>query len=119
MNIDDINRCLTFVRDSDVGEFLPWIAAQNFTGAINFSAMGYVSIKDILLYIEKKTGRKALIDIKNGMESPFHVFDEKSFSCNLDKVKQLGFEPVQLDSWFWSLMDEYIERALKSAIRKE
>lgn len=119
MNIDDINRCLTFVRDSDVGEFLPWIAAQNFTGAINFSAMGYVSIKDILSYIEKKTGRKALIDIKNGMESPFHVFDEKSFSCNLDKVKQLGFEPVQLDSWFWSLMDEYIERALKSAIRKE
>lgn len=115
MNIDDTARGFTFVRDSEVGKFLPWIAAQNYTGPINLASKGFVTIKMILDYIENKTGKKAIIDTQNGTESPFHVFGEKHFSMNMDKAEELGYCCSDLNDWFWKLMDEYIARAVKEA----
>ena len=109
MNIDHMSRGFTFVQDSEVGKFLPWIAAQNFTGPINLSSEGMVTIKMILDYIEEKSGKKSIID-KNGAASPFL---EKTFSLNMDRAKQLGYHVSNINSWFWSLMDEYIARAMK------
>lgn len=118
MNIDDLDRRLTFIKDTEVGAFLPWIAAQDFNGVLNYSAEGSISIKDILNYIEEKTGKKAIIDCVNGKESPFHVFNEKTFSLNLDIVHRLGYKTEPIDSWIWELMDEYIHRAVVLAERK-
>lgn len=113
MNIDDVARGFTFIRDSEVGQFLPWIAAQPYEGPINLASTSFVTIKMILEYIEAKTGKKAIIDTVNGSESPFHMFGEKNFSMNMDKAEQLGYESSKLNDWFWSLMDEYIARAIK------
>lgn len=112
MSINDISRGFTFVRDSEVGRFLPWIAAQDYAGPINLASTGFVTISMILEYVEKKVGKKAIIDARNGVKSPFHEFDEKTFSLNMDKAKQIGYEPSNINSWFWDLMDEYIQRAL-------
>lgn len=113
MNIDDVSRGFTFIRDTEVGSFLPWIAAQDFNGPINLASEGMVTIDMILKYIEEKTGKTAIIDTKNGTKSPFHEFNEKTFSLNMDKAKQLGYHVSNINSWFWSLMDEYIARAIK------
>lgn len=58
MNIYDIDRAFTFVRDTDVGKFLPWIAAQEYCGPLNFAGEGYVKISSIIEHIENKTGKK-------------------------------------------------------------
>ena len=113
MNIDDVSRGFTFIRDTEVGSFLPWIAAQDFNGPINLASEGMVTIDMILKYIEGKTGKVAIIDTKNGTKSPFHEFNEKTFSLNMDRAKQLGYHVSNINSWFWNLMDEYIARAMK------
>lgn len=113
MNIDDTNRCFTFIRDTEVGKFLPWIAAQDYRGPINLASTGSVSIQKIINYIEKKTGQKAIIDIENGSESPFHVFNEQSFSMNMDQAERMGYSTSGIDEWFWNLLDEYIRQAVR------
>jgi len=114
MNIDDVSRGFTFIRDTEVGKFLPWIATQNFNGVVNFSSAGRVSIDEIIKHIEYKTQQKAIIDTTNGLESPFHVFNERNFSLNTSKVSQLGYNVSNLHEWFWDMLDEYIARAIKS-----
>lgn len=110
MIIRDTSHGFTFIRDTEVGKFLPWIAAQNFVGPINLASEGMITIQMILDYIEKKVGKKALIDTENGTDSPFN---ENTFSLNMDKAKRLGWNTSNIHDWFWKLMDEYIERALK------
>ena len=113
MKIDDIKRGFTFVQDTEVGRFLPWIAAQDYTGPINLASAGIVTIEEILKYIEKKTGKKAILDMEQGEESPFHEFNEQTFTMNMDKASNLGYSVSALRDWFWKLMDEYIARAVK------
>ena len=110
MNITDVSRGFTFVQDHEIGRFLPWLAAQDFTGPINLASEGMVTIQMILDYIGSKTNKQAIIDISNGSQSPFN---EKTFSLNLDKVKQMGYRTSNINDWFWRLMDEYIARALR------
>lgn len=112
MNIDDTSRGFTFVRDVEVGKFLPWIAAQNYKGPINLASTGVVTIQQILDYIEKRTGKKAIIDTKKGAESPFHVFNEQSFSMNMDQAEKMGYATSEINEWFWRLIDEYIAQAM-------
>lgn len=114
MNISDISKGFTLVRDTEVGKFLPWIAAQDYTGPINLASEGLVTIKMILDYIEAKTGQAAIIDIVKGSKS---LFNEKTFSLNLDKAKTLGYRTSNINDWFWKLMDEYINRALREKMR--
>lgn len=116
MDIRDDSHGFTFIRDTEVGKFLPWIAAQNFAGPINLASEGMITIRMILDYIERKVAKKALIDTENGTNSPFHVFNENTFSQNMDKAKRLGWNTSNIHDWFWKLMDEYIARALREHV---
>lgn len=113
MKIENLDKAISFIRESEVGEFLPWIAAQDFSGIINLASTGNVKIGDIISYIESKTKIKAIIDIENGLEAPFHYTNEASFTLNMDKAEKLGYCTSEINEWFWQLMDEYIARALK------
>ena len=55
----------------------------------------------------------AIADTESGTDSPFHVFNENTFSQNMDKAKRLGWNTSNIHDWFWKLMDEYIARALQ------
>ena len=113
MKIDDINRGFSFIRDTEVGFCLSWIASQDFSGVLNLSSTGCIKIKDIISYIENKVNKKARISANDGEESPFHVYDEKDFSMNIHKLEKLGYQPSSHTPWFWKLIDEYIAKALK------
>lgn len=113
MSIDDRARGFTFIRDTEVGSFLPWIANQTFRGPINLASEGMVTIDEIIKYIEKKTKQKAIIDVENGDKSPFHEYNETTFSMNMDLAKGIGYKTSNIHEWFWDLLDKYIERALR------
>jgi ferredoxin len=119
MKIENLDERFVFVRESEVGRFLPWIAAQDYMGAINLSSFGTVSYREIIAYIEKKVKIKATIDNVMGENVPFRG---GTYSLNLDKIKELGYCISELDEWFWGLMDEYIARAVnekKEQLKKE
>lgn len=110
MNIKDVNVKYSFVQDIEVGKFLSWIAAQDYVGILNLSSSGNISVSEILNYIEVKTGYKAIIDHKAKEDAPF---DKDTFSLNLEKVESIGYKVSNINAWFWKLLDEYIERALR------
>ena len=92
---------------------MPWIAAQNYSGPINLASEGYITIDTTIKYIENRVGERAIIDVEKGDKSPFHEYNETSFSMNMSKAKQLGYTTSNINEWFWDLLDRYIERALK------
>ena len=108
MNIVDINKNIVFVRDVDVGNFLPWIAGQDYSGPINFADSGSITIKQIIEYIEEKLGKKAIISGGKDVE-PYNEFGEGSFSLNLDVSKRLGYKFVNIGKWIWRGLDFYIK----------
>ena len=114
MYVKELNKNLIFVRAEDVGKFLPWIAAQDYEGTINFSNRGTISIKDIITYIEKKVNKKAIYGDSNNYndKEPFNEFDETSFSFDLRIVSTLGYNLTNLHDWFWRGIDKCIENAL-------
>ena len=114
MKISDVRRGLCFVRGSEVGRFLPWIAAQKFTGPINLSSTGFVTIEAILNRIEEKTGKTAIIDSENGEPAPFNVFKEDTFCMDLSKSQTMGWIASDIDDWFWQMLDDYIDRAKRA-----
>lgn len=116
MKIHDMDKFFSFVREQEVGEFLPWIASQSYEGEINFASKGVVSYKSIIEYIEKKTGIKSIIDEENGEDVPF---DWESYELNTTKLEELGYVTSDVNDWFWKLMDEYIARAKKEHLSKE
>lgn len=116
MKIEDVNRGFTFVRDVEVGRFLPWIAAQDFTGVVNLASTGMITLKELIGYIEKKVGKKAIYDALEGDPSPFN---EQSYSLDMSRIQVLGYATSTLDEWFWTVIDEYIEKAVRERDRLE
>lgn len=106
MNIDNIDCQMSFICSDEAGKFIAFLVDKEVTGAINGSAEGTISIKEIIDYIEKKTGARAIID-KNGDNAPYN--GEPEYSINTEKAKTLGFQFSILRDWIYELLDYYIE----------
>ncbi len=108
MYIDNFDEQISFIRSDDAGKFLVYLAKSNYTGTINASAEGTISIKEIIDYVENKTGIKAIYDevaekaLYNGTPS---------FYLNTEKANSIGYEFLPLKSWIYELLDEYIMTA--------
>ena len=64
------------------------------------------SIREILAYVEKRTGAKAVVD-KTGEKAPYN--GESEYSINTDKASALGFRFSVLQDWIYELLDFYIQ----------
>ena len=106
MKIDNVDHQMGFIRSDEAGNLLAFLADQDFRGAINGSSEGTISIREILDYVEKKTGAKAVIS-EDGEEAPYK--GEPEYSINVDKAKALGFEFSVLQDWIYELLDYYVE----------
>ena len=65
-----------------------------------------ISIREIIEYVEKKTGTKAVID-KAGEDAPYN--GEPEYSINTERARALGFQFSTLHDWIYGLIDEYIQ----------
>lgn len=113
MNIDNLDCQMGFIRSDEAGKFIAFLVDKDITGAINGSAEGTISLKEIINYVEKKTGASAIID-KNGDSAPYN--GEPEYSINTEKAKALGFEFSMLHDWIYELLDYYIELTRKISI---
>lgn len=106
MNVDNIDCQMSFIRSDEAGYFIADLIDKDVHGAINGSSDGTISIKEIIEYVEKKTGTKAIIS-ENGESAPYN--GEPEYSINTDKAKKTGFEFSILHDWIYDLIDYYIE----------
>ncbi|MBR6627203.1 MAG: NAD-dependent epimerase/dehydratase family protein [Lachnospiraceae bacterium] len=107
MHIDNLENQMGFIRSDEAGEFMAFLADKEFSGAINGSAEGTISLKEIIDYIEQKTGRKAIISA-DGEAAPYN--GEPEYSINTEKARALGFQFSVLHDWIFALLDYYIKR---------
>ncbi len=68
---------------------MAFLANKEIEGAINGSSSGTISIREIIDYVEKKTGSKAIIS-EDGEDAPYN--GEPAYSINTDKALALGFK---------------------------
>lgn len=106
MYIDNLNCQLGYIGSEEAGKFMAFLADKEVTGAINGCSSGTISLCEIIDYVEKKTGTKAIID-KEGENAPYNeAFD---YSVNTEKAQKLGFRFTNLRDWIFELVDHYIE----------
>lgn len=105
MKIDNPDAPMGFIRSDEAGKFMAFLVDKDIRGAINGSSKGTVSIREIIEYVEKRTGTKAVID-KTGDDAPYN--GEPGYSINTDKAEALGFRFSVLQDWIYGLFDHYI-----------
>lgn len=106
MNIDNVDCQMSFIRSDEAGKFIAFLVDQKFSGPINGCSNGTISIRQILDYVENRTGKKAMIS-SEGEEAPYN--QEPEYSIVTKKAKNLGFEFTDLKDWIYDLLDYYIE----------
>ena len=107
MYIDNIDCQMGFINSKEAGEFMAYLVNADFTGAINGCSVGTISLREIIGYVEEKTGAKAVLD-NSGDKAPYN--GEVEYSINTDKAKKLGYEFSHLNDWIYDLIDIYIEQ---------
>lgn len=106
MNIDNIDYQMSYIRSDEAGRFLAYLVDKDIEGAINGSSGGTISLREIINYVEEKTGAKAVLD-SAGDNAPYN--GDPKFSINTDKAKSLGFSFTDIHEWIYELLDYYIE----------
>lgn len=106
MYIDNMDSQMSFIDSREAGEFMAYISTTDVTGAINGASSGTVSIREIINYVEKKCGRKAILN-HDGDVAPYNGTPE--FSVNTEKANELGFTFSNINDWLYNLLDYYIE----------
>lgn len=105
MMIDNPDCQMGFIRSDEAGRFLAFLAGKDFRGGINGCSEGTVSVREILDYVEAKTGRKAVLS-PDGDPAPYN--GEPAYSIRTDRAKTLGFRFSALKDWVFDLLDYYI-----------
>ncbi|MGN0113944.1 MAG: NAD-dependent epimerase/dehydratase family protein [Acutalibacteraceae bacterium] len=108
MYIDNIDCKMGFLRSDEAGRFMAFLAENDFVGAVNGCSGGVISMREVIDYVERKTGKQALLS-KSGEPAPYN--SEPEYSINTDKARILGFDFSQLSDWIYDLLDYYIDTA--------
>lgn len=114
MRIDNPDYCCAFIRTTEEADFLSYLSGTDYRGVINMSSEGYVTVGQIVQYIEAKSGKKAVYS-EQGDLHPFRPehFGNIGFSFNLERAKTTGYHIAKLDSWIWKLLDNYVDMLMK------
>lgn len=108
MLINDIDAQMGFVSSDEAGRFLAFLVEQKYTGVINGSNEGTISLKEIINYVEEKTGKQAILS-KDGDHAPYN--GAMDYSLNTKLASDLGFDFSPIHSFIYNLIDEYIKIA--------
>lgn len=107
MHIDNVDCQMGFIRSEEAGEFMAFLVDKDVDGAFNGASDGTISLREIIEYVERKTGSKAVIN-ETGEDAPYN--GEPEYSICTDKAKALGYEFSQLKDWIYELLDYYIQK---------
>ena len=107
MYIDNIDYQMSYIRSDEAGEFIAYLVDKDVNGAINGSASGTISLREVIGYVEEKTGKCAVLN-KHGEAAPYN--GEPEYSISTDKAEKIGYHFSNLKDRIYELLDYYIEQ---------
>ena len=116
MYIDNIDYQMSYIRSDEAGEFIAYLVDKDVKGAINGSASETISLREVINYIEEKTGKCAALS-EQGEAAPYN--GEPEYSINTDKAEKTGYRFSNLKDWIYELLDYYIEQVDKAECKEE
>lgn len=93
---------MVFIHQQEAGEFLTWIADTEFTGPINASATGKISMKALMELIGKEVGKEVYISTDEESESPYGITN--SWFLSNEKATKFGYSFSNLQDWLPGLI---------------
>ena len=103
MIIDDIDTKMAFIYEKDAGDFIAYHAEHFVPGPINGCSKEAVKISDIIEYIEKRLGKKAVIS-QTGDNAPYNGIED-TLSFSTEKAESIGYRFRELKEWLYPLID--------------
>ncbi|MDR0266741.1 NAD-dependent epimerase/dehydratase family protein [Paenibacillus sp.] len=104
IGIPNLQAKMCFISSSEAASFLSWMKNQRVEGPINARSKGDLKLSELMGWIEKETGKKAIVSKQVGDEdqSPFGVPD--SWLMDTNKAERLGFQFQPLQAWLPALI---------------
>lgn len=112
MHIDNIDDTMEFIESREAGEFMAHLVGCDFAGPVNGASPGAVSLRQIIGYVEEKTGCTAVLS-EDGEEAPYNGYP--TYTINTDRARSLGFTFSPTESWLYDLLDHYIDLVSRQA----
>ena len=107
MYIDNIDCQMSFINSEEAGNFMAYLVDTDYIGAVNGASDGTVSVREIIEYVEKETGKKAIIS-ENADNAPYN--STPSFSISTLEAKSIGYVFSNINDWIYELLDFYIKQ---------
>ncbi len=108
MQVDNPNAAIAFIKSTQAGEFLSWLAESELQGPVNASSTGTITLQEVFDYVEAKTGKKPILT-HDGEEAPYN--GSEGFSLDTQKADNAGYPFPGLSSWIFELLDAYLKEA--------
>lgn len=105
MDVDNLDAQMGFIHSDEAGKMMAFLVDKDIRGAVNGCSEGTISIREIIEYVERMTGTKAVVD-KAGERAPYNGASE--YSIDTEKAGDLGFRFSVLEDWIYKLLDDYI-----------
>ena len=103
MNLVNLQTKHCCINVDEAADFLLWAGIGNFVGALDACAYGTFTIIEVVSYIEKHTGKKAIIST-DGARGKCNTTPELIL-CN-KKATELGFAFSNVNDWLYILLDD-------------
>ena len=135
MYIDNIDYQMSYIRSDEAGRFMAYLVDKDisgvfngayngvYNGAFNGASDGTISLREIINYVEERTGKQAVLGKADKKDESVYESDtdmepqvvdkapyngDTEFSINTSKAKELGFEFSDIKDWIYDLLDYYI-----------
>ena len=135
MYIDNIDYQMSYIRSDEAGRFMAYLVDKDisgvfngayngvYNGAFNGASDGTISLREIINYVEERTGKQAILVKADKKDESVYESDtdmepqvvdkapyngDTEFSINTSKAKELGFEFSDIKDWIYDLLDYYI-----------
>lgn len=105
MYIDNIDSQMGFIRSEEAGKFLAFLVDKEYQGAINGCSHGTISMREVIEYVVKKTGKEAVLS-ENGEPAPYN--GQEAYSVNVERAEALGYGFSNIKDWIYELLEMYI-----------
>lgn len=108
MHVDNLDIGTSYIKETEAGEFISYLVDHPVSGAVNGCSKGVISQKEIISYIESKSGKTTVIS-ENGDPAPYNGNkSETSYDCT--KAENLGYKFSNISSWIFELLNYYLSQ---------
>lgn len=108
MHVSGLDYGIAFIQEKEAGEFIAFLAERDASGPYNGSSEGWITTREIISYVESKSGKKAVLS-DDGEEAPFNFMPDNE-SYDTSRAAGIGFRFSPLKNWIYDLLDFYMQR---------